>query len=42
MSRPVVHEVAGGACIVCGETAEWLLDRGAVVVIAPAPPPVAS
>lgn len=31
MSRGVVHQIAGGFCEVCGETAEWLLNRGEAI-----------
>lgn len=24
----VVHEIVGGSCRVCGDTAEYLVDRG--------------
>lgn len=30
--RPVVHEIVGGFCRVCGDTAEYLVDRGRDVV----------
>lgn len=29
----IVHEIAGGFCRVCGDTAEWLRDRGRDEVI---------
>lgn len=29
----VVHEIVGGFCRVCGDTAEYLRDRGRDVVI---------
>ena len=36
MTRPIVHEVVGGRCRVCGEIAEWLEAdpaRGTVVYL---------
>lgn len=32
MSRGVVHVVAGGFCLICGDTAEWLIEAGHEVV----------
>lgn len=40
MTAAVRHAVRDGFCTVCGEPADWLLERGAVVVEAE-PPPVA-
>lgn len=27
MSAPIVHEIVGGFCRVCGDTVEWLTER---------------
>ena len=31
--QQVVHEIVGGFCRVCGDTAEWLEDRGRDAVL---------
>lgn len=32
VERPLVHEIVGGFCRTCGDTAEYLVDRGRDVV----------
>lgn len=31
--RQTVHEIVGGFCRVCGDTAEWLVDQGRDLVV---------
>jgi len=31
-ARDVVHEIADGFCVKCGDTVEWLTDRGGQIV----------